>query len=65
MSESVEAAAVRSDVQQKNDRDWSVLATYNSECRRGIVHTPEWDALMADEQERYNAETGGDTSGQP
>jgi hypothetical protein len=32
---------------------WSVLATYNSERARGIVHTAEWDALMAEEQEKW------------
>jgi hypothetical protein len=30
------------------------LATYNAECYRGIVHTPEYDARMAVEQERFN-----------
>ena len=30
------------------------LATYNSEVARGIVHTPEWDARMAEDQARFN-----------
>jgi hypothetical protein len=32
-----------------------VLARYNSEVSRGIVHTPEWKAEMAKLQERFNA----------
>lgn len=35
---------------------WTALAQYNSEKARGILHDPEWDALMADQQTRYNAE---------
>lgn len=31
------------------------LATYNAERARGIVHTPEWTAAMAREQERFDA----------
>ena len=34
--------------------EFADLATYNSERARGIVHTPEWDALMAAEQRRFN-----------
>jgi hypothetical protein len=30
------------------------LATYNSEVARGLLHTPEWKAKMAAEQERFN-----------
>ncbi|MHB8742603.1 MAG: hypothetical protein ACYC9L_05695 [Sulfuricaulis sp.] len=32
------------------------LATYNSECARGIVHTPEWDLRMVAIQSRFIAE---------
>ena len=34
--------------------EFADLATYNSEVARGIVHTPEWDARMAEDQERFN-----------
>lgn len=34
--------------------EFELLARYNSEKSRGIAHTPEWDALMASEQERFN-----------
>lgn len=36
------------------ERQWGDLATYNAEVARGIVHTPEWDARMAEKQARYN-----------
>ena len=32
-----------------------VLAEYNAERARGIVHTPEWDERMAVLQERFDA----------
>ena len=35
---------------------WNTLGTYNSEIARGIVHTPEWDAEMAEEQRLFNEE---------
>lgn len=38
------------------DRQWGDLATYNSEVARGIVHTAEYDALMAVKQRRYDDE---------
>ncbi len=38
---------------------WSSLATYNSERSRGLVHTPEWVALMAEEQEAFNRRQEG------
>lgn len=31
-----------------------VLADYNSEVARGLVHTEEWRAKMAEEQRWYN-----------
>ena len=34
----------------------NALANYHSEKARGIVHTPEWDALMADEQRWFDEE---------
>jgi hypothetical protein len=37
---------------------WDRLATYNAERYRGIVHTPEWDAAMAEEQRAFNREQG-------
>ena len=39
---------------------WQALANYNAEVARGIVHTAEYDARMADEQKAFNeAVTGG------
>ena len=35
---------------------WKDLAIYNAECHRGIVHTPEYDQRMADEQALFDAE---------
>jgi hypothetical protein len=32
------------------------LATYNAEVARGIVHTPEWDELMAKNQAEFDAD---------
>jgi hypothetical protein len=36
---------------------WSALAQYNAEVARGLVHTAEWKAVMAEEQRRFD-ETG-------
>ena len=36
--------------------EYSALAQYNAEHARGIVHTPEWTALMAFVQERWDAQ---------
>ena len=35
---------------------WGDLATYNAEVSRGLVHTPEWKAKMAEKQKQYNEE---------
>lgn len=35
---------------------WHALATYNAERDRGLLHTPQWHAAMAIEQEAFNAE---------
>jgi hypothetical protein len=43
-------------MRRRDESKWEDLATYNSEKARGIVHTPERDAAMAAEQERFNAE---------
>jgi hypothetical protein len=32
------------------------LAQYNAERARGLVHTPEWDARMAEIHERFHRE---------
>lgn len=37
-----------------DEHRWDKLATYNAEVSRGIVHTEEWKALMAKEQETFN-----------
>ena len=37
--------------------DYSLLATYNSEVARGIVHTPEWQARMQAVQDRFNRQS--------
>ncbi len=34
---------------------WGDLATYNAEVYRGIVHRPEYAAMMAAKQDVYNA----------
>lgn len=34
--------------------EFDALATYNAECSRGIVHTPEYHAKMEEERERFN-----------
>ena len=34
--------------------EFHVLATYNSEVARGLVHTPEWAARMAELQARFD-----------
>ena len=33
---------------------WQRLADYNAEIARGIVHTAEYDALMAEEQRLFD-----------
>jgi hypothetical protein len=35
-----------------------VLGRYNAEVARGIQHTPEWQAYMADLQQRFDARQG-------
>ena len=43
--------------QQRPDAHrWDELAWYNTECARGIVHTPEWDERMAKRQAAFDAE---------
>jgi hypothetical protein len=37
-----------------DENRWRQLSTYNAECSRGIVHTPEWDSRMAEEQKKFN-----------
>lgn len=39
-----------------NDRDLYMLATYNSEVSRGLLHTEEWKQRMAELQQIYDAE---------
>ena len=36
------------------------LATYNAERARGIMHTPEWGAQMAELQQRFSEELRAD-----
>jgi len=33
---------------------FEALAIWHAECQRGIVHTPEWDAAMADLQREFD-----------
>jgi hypothetical protein len=40
----------------KGEYRWNDLARYNSEVARGIVHTPEWKAKMADQQRQFDEE---------
>jgi hypothetical protein len=44
---------------------WLPLATYNAEVSRGIVHTPEWKAKMADWQKLFDAEMAERYGGKP
>jgi hypothetical protein len=37
---------------------WGDLATYNAEVHRGIVHTEEWQAKMAEKQAAYDIAHG-------
>lgn len=37
---------------------FELLATYNSECMRGIVHTADYDAKMAELQREFDAYAG-------
>jgi hypothetical protein len=37
------------------DKELMRLCAYNAEHARGIVHTPEWTAQMAELQEKYSA----------
>lgn len=45
------------DAQTRRDRQrrFDVLATYNAERARGIVHTPEWADEMAELQREFDA----------
>lgn len=38
----------------KEPYEFNALAQYNAEVARGLVHTPEWKAKMANEQERFD-----------
>jgi hypothetical protein len=38
----------------KKANPWHDLAVYNAEVHRGIVHTPEYDERMAEEQRRFD-----------
>ena len=40
----------------EREHRWDRLGTYNSECSRGIVHTPEYAAEMAMEQRAFDVE---------
>jgi hypothetical protein len=44
--------ALRRELQMPGKFD--VLAAYNAEVARGIVHTPEWDAKMAGLQREFD-----------
>jgi len=51
---------------RKNAYRFADLAQYNAEVARGIMHTPEWKAKMAQEQRRFNLETNfGDADPYP
>ncbi len=40
------------------ESEWWHLSTYNAERYRGIMHTPEWDAKMAELQREWDATLG-------
>lgn len=44
---------------------WKPLADYNAEVARGIVHTPEYDAKMAEWQKLFDAEMAELHGGKP
>ena len=44
---------------------WDALGLYNAERHRGLVHTPEWDAWMAEEQAAFDDEMGHAGNGFP
>jgi len=44
---------------------WGPVATYNAEVARGIVHTPEYDAKMAEWQKLFDAEMREKYAGSP
>jgi hypothetical protein len=46
----------RIDQEMEWNAKWGDLARYNTERSKGIVHTPEYDAEMAANQEAFNAE---------
>lgn len=37
---------------------WDALGTYNAERMRGVVHTPEHQAAMSEEQRQFYEEQG-------
>jgi hypothetical protein len=39
-----------------NRKGYGLLATYNSEVARGLIHTEDWKNRMAVIQARFNAE---------
>ncbi len=39
--------------------EYDILALYNAEVSRGIVHTPEWHAKMKIVQKEYDKEVLG------
>lgn len=49
----------RGSIQYNSSWRWAALATYNAECSRGIIHTPEYQARMAREQALFDAEAWG------
>lgn len=52
--------------QMRMDRyEVEMLATYNSEKARGLVHTPEWSARMEEFQRRFNLVTYGTEKPRP
>lgn len=42
------------------EQELNQLSTYNGERSRGIAHTPEWTARMAEPQRRFNGAHEGD-----
>ena len=46
----------RVDREMEWNRKWGALSAYPAERHRGIVHTPEYVAKMAEKQKRYDAE---------
>lgn len=49
----------------RRETRWNALADYNTRVSKGIVHTPEFVALMVEEQAAFDREHGQTPTGFP